>query len=80
MCVSSLTGSSCTKEDVTDASDVVQTIQKLSSASQALSRTEAVLTQKIAEASKVVMEYGIAKLVAAAGSECGTESTRRLAA
>ena len=64
MCVSSNAASSCMEENVTDASDIVETIQKLSTASHALSRTEAVLIHTIAETSKVVMEYGTAKLVA----------------
>ena len=54
------------EEDDTDASDIVETIQKLSSASHAVSRTEAVLIHEITETSDVVMEYGIGKHVAEA--------------
>ena len=51
------------EENVTGASDIVETIQKLSGASHGLSRIEASQIHKIAETSKVVMAYGIAKLV-----------------
>ena len=54
------------EEDVTDASDVVETIQRLSKASHTLSMAGAVQMQQIPEVSKVVMEHGIARLVAKA--------------
>ena len=54
------------EEDVTDASGVVEAIQKSSRPSHALPRTGAVLIHKMAEPSKDVTEDGMAKLVAGA--------------
>ena len=52
------------EEDLTDASDVVETIQRLLNANHALSRAEALETQQLAEMLKVAVKYGTAKLVA----------------
>ena len=59
MCVSSHAASNCMEENITDASDIVETIQKLSKSEPCF--VEDVLIHKIAETSKKT-----AKLVAEA--------------